>query len=399
MFDSVNPFFMICCEMWCIILVCIKCSKNIPDGSAYCNHCGARQSAANKRRSRGNGEGSIYKSDGKWRATITVGFEVRDGQLHQIRKSKCGFDKKQDARDWITANMPELKQRAADRHNPGITLRQLYDEWFPTHRAGKSTMDCYKAAFKVFADVVDYPMEEQDVDDLQECLDSCGKGRRTKENARACLGLVYKYGIPRNCIPKDRNLAQYLDVGDHDESRGEGLNDIELSKIRKLAENGDTAAVLVYCHCYLGFRPAAFISLRVADYIPAEKAFVGGIKTTAGRGRTVTVSPKIQPYVDTLLSRSADCVFTTTGKPLRLKEYRSLFYSVLERCGIDNPVDDDGRHRLTPHSCRHTFATLMKRVSGSDTDKLALIGHTSTEQLRYYQDVSYSDLRRITDAI
>ena len=46
---------------------------------------------------------------------------------------------------------------------------------------------------------------------------------------------------------------------------------------------------------------------------------------------------------------------------------------------------------------RHAFATLMKKVSGSDTDKLALIGHTSTTQLREYQDVRYEDLRAITD--
>lgn len=57
------------------------------------------------------------------------------------------------------------------------------------------------------------------------------------------------------------------------------------------------------------------------------------------------------------------------------------------------------RHRLTPHSCRHTFATLLKRAHGSDADKLALIGHTSTDQLRDYQDVPVEDLRRIIDQI
>ena len=55
--------------------------------------------------------------------------------------------------------------------------------------------------------------------------------------------------------------------------------------------------------------------------------------------------------------------------------------------------------RLYPHSCRRTFATLMKRVDGADKDKLELIGHTSNEMLRYYQDVSLEDLRRITDAL
>ena len=70
---------------------------------------------------------------------------------------------------------------------------------------------------------------------------------------------------------------------------------------------------------------------------------------------------------------------------------------------IDNPMVEVGggvlRHRLSPHSCRHTFATLIKRVEGSDKDKLELIGHTSTEMLRHYQDVSLKDLKKITDAI
>lgn len=89
-------------------------------------------------------------------------------------------------------------------------------------------------------------------------------------------------------------------------------------------------------------------------------------------------------------------------KQMTIEQYRALFYQVLDACGIDNPVDEQGgakRHRYTPHSCRHTFATLMKRVPGADKDKLELIGHTSQEMLRHYQDVDYQDLRRVTDAI
>ena len=40
------------------------------------------------------------------------------------------------------------------------------------------------------------------------------------------------------------------------------------------------------------------------------------------------------------------------------------------------------RHRYTPHSCRHTFATLLKDVPAPDKDKLRLIGPTSAEMLR-----------------
>jgi integrase len=57
------------------------------------------------------------------------------------------------------------------------------------------------------------------------------------------------------------------------------------------------------------------------------------------------------------------------------------------------------RKHITFHCFRHTFATLMKNVSAPDKDKLSLIGHTSTEMLRHYQDTDLDALRRITDAL
>ena len=57
------------------------------------------------------------------------------------------------------------------------------------------------------------------------------------------------------------------------------------------------------------------------------------------------------------------------------------------------------RHKYTPHSCRHTFATLMKRVDAPSKYKQELIGHASEEMLKYYQDVEISDLKKITDLI
>ena len=261
-------------------------------------------------------------------------------------------------------------------------------------------MNCYQAGFRLFAPLWLVPMEDIDIDDLQDCLDDADVGLRTKQNAKTALGLVYKYGIPRDAVPKDRNLAPFLRIRDGSAGKKTGLSSEELEKVRKAAVSGDAMARMVLCHCYLGFRPTGFLALTVSDYNPDEKAFLGGIKTDAGIDRTVTVSPKIQPYVDEFLVAAAGgYVFGEAGKTLGIKKYRTAFYDLLKRLGIDNPVDEEGRHRLTPHSCRHTFATLMKRVKAPDTDKLALIGHTSTDQLREYQDVPFEDLRAITDLL
>ena len=392
-----------------------KCGRDMADGFAFCPYCGRKQQRAGKKpKSRGNGLGSVYKlPDGKWCAEKTVGWTVDPlppdappGTVPKRRRQKVRrrFQTKKDA----LAALPFLT--AADRHprtgsmtqrkKTKITLRELYDQWEPTHDRSRSTMNCYRSGFRLFAELWSTPMEDLDVDDLQTCLEDSDAGRRTQENARAALGLVYKYGIPRDAVPKDRNLAQFLKISEPGGSKKPGLSLAELDLVRKAAAGGDPFGAIVLCHCYLGFRPTALLQLTVADYSPDRRCFVGGIKTEAGKGRTVTVSPKIQPYVDALVAAAGGgYVFGRLGAQLSLAEYREEFYALLDRCGIKNPVDASGRHRLTPHSCRHTFATLMKNARGSDADKLALIGHTSAEQLREYQDVPLEDLRAITDQL
>lgn len=170
------------------------------------------------------------------------------------------------------------------------------------------------------------------------------------------------------------------------------------------AEKDFKGAAYVLCQCYLGFRPSEFLALEVTRYNRQERAFIGGAKTDAGKDRVVTVSPKIQPIIDKLVQDKINgYVFSAPdGTALSIAAYRDMFYSALDACGIDNPVEGEGdfrKHRYTPHSCRHTFATLMKRVAGTEKDKLELIGHTSGDMLRHYQDVNFEDLRRITDAL
>ncbi len=375
---------------------CRKCRTEIPDGSKFCAQCGVRQDISRGQKNRGNGQGSVYQlPNKKWIAIKTICYEPgEDGKTKRITRSKSGFRTKKEALDY-------LPQIAAERRPKAVTFRQVYDAWELTHRAGKSTMDCYRAAMKYFAPVWYIKLPDITIDDLQKCMDECAKGKRTRENMKALCGLLYKYAIPRKLT--DINMGQYLIVGGGDNGSKDALPDAAVKEIERhsgLIPGAD----YVMCQCYLGFRPSEFLALDVSNYNAEEKAFVGGAKTDAGRDRVVTVSPKIQPIVDRLVAgkKNGPVFCGSSGKQMDIKAYRSLFYRVLEQCGIDNPIEEVcgvKRRKYTPHSCRHTFATMMKRVSGSDKDKLELMGHTSTEMLRHYQDVSLPDLRRITDAL
>lgn len=373
---------------------CRKCRRDIPDGCVFCPLCGVKQDTGQNPKARGNGQGSVYQLPNRtWICVRTVGYRAADGKLLRQKRSKSGFKTKKEA----IAYLPKL----ADTPRPrAVTFAQLYDMWLPTHRAGKSTLDCYRAAYKWYQPVQRIPLAEITVDDLQDCLDDCERGKRTRENMKALAGLMYKYGIPRRLT--DMNLAEYLVVS----GESGGKSGLPLEALEKIQQRvgKSRAADYVYCQCYLGFRPSEFLALDVRDYDRQERAFRGGGKTEAGTDRIVTVSPKIQPIIDRLTAdKIGGPVFCAEdGGALRIEKYREMFYQLLADCGIDNPeykVGDVTRKTYTPHSCRHTFATLMKRVGGADKDKLELIGHTSTEMLRHYQDVCYSDLRAITDAI
>lgn len=377
-------------------MICVKCGAQVPD-LPFCGACGWKQEKAPPvKHKRGNGQGSVYKlPSGKYKAVVTSGYYVDDqGRTRRHTRSQV-FTTKKDA----VAALPGLKESPKVRQRKAMTFWQVFDAWLPTHKAGKSTLDCYRSAVRYFGPLYSMPFPDVDVDDLQDCLDECPKGRRTKENMRACAGLMYKYAIPRHLTGDGLNLAQYLTVSGDGAAHRDALTELELARLWKFVDivpGADHVLIM----CYTGFRPSEYLALTAESYDAASQTLTGGAKTAAGKNRVVTLSPKIAPLVAQRAARGGPLA----GEITDLKRWSdSVFYPALEACGIENPMVEVAggvqRHRITPHSCRHTFATLIKRVQGADKDKLELIGHTSTEMLRHYQDVGLEDLRKITDAI
>lgn len=382
------------------VMTCRKCGQTVPEGP-FCFQCGAKQDApARTPRKRGNGTGSVYKlPNGKYKAVVVLNYYLdEDGNMKKHTRSRV-FDKKKDA---VTA-LVTLPNEKVEKKN-SMTFAELYDKWFPTHRASKDTMYCYRSAFKHFAPIHTMRIADIELDDIQECMDNCPAGKRTHENMKALCGLMYKYGIPRKIVPDNLNLAQFLVVTGASGPSRKSFTDDQIKLILNSVGTVEYADY-VACMIYLGFRPSEMLDLKVEDYNRKERYLVGGAKTDAGKNRTVTISPKIQPIIDRLTEgRTEGYIFRgPAGGHMSRQTFTDIFHAVLEQVGIDNPivskVNDVPRHMYTPHTCRHTFATMMKRVRAPGKDKQALIGHASEEMLYYYQDVDLDDLRSITDNI
>lgn len=370
--------------------------------------------AENKRR--GIGTGYIKQmADGQWRATITTEIYsvIDDDGVKRMRrhtKSKL-YPSRTAAERGIQDLQREHETENAASLSKQTTLSEIYEaweEWFVRFKRSKKTTDCYRSAYLHLASLYQEPIGEITIEQLQDCIDSCPRGKRTRENMKALLGLLYKYAIPRKMA--NVNLATYLVLTYDKKTENiprQSLTDEEISRIFDLAKDDEDARD-VCCLIYLGLRPSEFLGLKVENVDLKQGYIVGGIKTEAGIDRVVTISPRILDFMSMRIGfRTEGYVF---GNPDRKYSRRDLkrwsegpFRQVLERANIDNPLVPAGgktlRHRITPHNCRHTFARMVKKIDAPVEDKMALIGHANEDQLRDYIDSTLPELKRVTDQL
>lgn len=361
-----------------------------------------RQPKKGKPKSRGNGQGTIYKYKNTWRLVITLGYEKvpqPDGTyiLKPHRKKKFGFKTRKEAQDYI----PILRKN--EQAVKLISFSDIYDEWneFYSPKIGRSTQDCYRAAKKYFEPIFFYTFKSITIEDLQSCIDECPKGKRTRENMKALAGLMYKYAIPRKQTD-GINLAEYLVVGKEESGTYPAFTKEQVKTIYKGAKSGVPHAEDILCMIFTGFRPAELLSLKKDDYIVTDDCayLVGGIKTEAGKGRAVTIAPNISDIIQKRYESSSPFLFPRDdGKQMTVDYFRdNYFYKCLSDLGIQHVPTKENPAEYVPYSCRHTFSNMLKNAAGADKDKAALIGHEDyTTTKRMYQSAELLNLKRITD--
>ena len=345
-------------------------------------------------RTRPNGTGTAYKRGKTWTARVVAGWRIADdGHSVPVYRTKGGFKTKRAA----LAHCPELLK--VPKQAKRSTMQEIYALWLPSHegRVGKSTMNCYKAAWKYFAPIHFMPFADIDLDDLQECVNDCPHGKRTKENMKALAGLLMKYAIPRH--QTDMNYAEYIHTGNDEKGTHPAFSHDQIALIDE--QIGITPhAEDVYCLIYTGFRPAELFSLTKDSY--KDGILYGGIKTAAGKNRAVPVHPKIAPIIESKLSQISDFLFPKDdGTQMSPKYFRdNYFYPVLAAAGIQPIPTKENPAHYVPYSCRHTFANLLKDAPGSDKDKAGLMGHEDYKTTqKHYQSAEIEAFKSIINAL
>lgn len=364
-------------------MICKKCSTELPDVAVYCFMCGTKQITERRTKQRGNGQGSVFKFGNGWKAKKTIGwYNDGAGKAHRKVTTKQGFKTKKEALEWLSQEFTEKKKE--------YTLREIFDMYIAASEASDRVKSQYRYMFNKVGNALYLPINTVTYEMLQEAVNKSGYAKNSQVMMRSVISQVYDFAIPRGYAEK--NIAKYIKVtGDVYEKR-EGIPVENIKDIESLASQNDEYAKIVLINIFTGFR---IMELLKARYDASRNVLTGGLKTEAGKNRVVPISPRIQPYIDELYAMHPDgMIFSHLSK----QKYTEAFGEVMSAAGIDNPIEG-GRHRYTPHSCRHTFATLLKYVDGPDADKIKLIGHANVDMMHYYTDTQIEDLRKIINSL
>ena len=401
-------------------MICPKCKATPPDGSVFCNQCGKKLQQTKKRRTktRGNGTGCAYYDTARrcWVAQVIDGYKplpplsADDPNKHcqrvPIKRTKSGFKRKEDA-------LLYCQQLKADQNGPdfSLTLQQIYDAWEPWYspRVDPSTMAGYRAAFKYFQSLHQWPIVNISAGDLQNCLDTCDKGKRTHQNMKVVAGLLWKYAKSKHIVTQVE--SETLFTGKGKSQKREALTDLEVEQIRQ-AIGAARYAEYIYCLCYLGYRPGEMLEIRKDQVIEhnGRLFLIEGKKTDAGRNRTVPVHQKIENIIRArLYVPGTDLVFPqyTFSRPSKkapvplfqgFKQMTDNYFreSVFKPICADLGIADG----KVPYAARHTFSNMLKKAAGDDIDKAALMGHSDyTFTQTKYQSTNLDELAAVVDSI
>lgn len=315
-----------------------------------------------------NGMGTITKRKGVTKPYLVYGTAVKvDGVTKRPYLGAFKTRKEAEQRRIEYYQNPNIKRSE-------LTFKQVFEEYKKSMKytkLSKSSQDNYKAAYKHCEKLYGIFFCNLRTGQMQEIINDMHTKGMSKSSVKKVLtlfSLLYRYALENDVVNK--NYAEYVILPDIEEKEKREMTDIEVEKIKKAALSGNKAAKWTYYLICSGWRISEMLELTIFNYDAEKNSFVGGLKTDAGKNRTVPVFSEVQWIVDEQLAQKGETVFCTKdGKKMTSDYFRKhMFNPMLEELGLDES--------LVPHQTRHTFSTNLKRKGADDFYRRALLGHS-----------------------
>jgi integrase len=352
---------------------------------------------------RGNNEGSIYKrKDGRWEAKSTIAYDengkpVRKSTYHKTRK---------EAQDALREAQTRLANNFAQLDN-STTLRAWSEIWLKSKASTlkSSTYENYSHMLKhILPSLGHCKLKDLKNVQLQTFLNNLDKGKSTLEKVRCVLYCMLQEAENNELIL--RNVARGLKLPKSAEpsKKRDAFTPEEVTLIEGNADNLeflDVIAILVNT----GLREGELLAIRRQNvnlensciYVTHAATRINGKPTlgtpkTPESVRTIPVSAWVLGLITARLPEDDGFMFQCkNGDIWSPRSFLRAYKKALERIGV---------RYLSPHCCRHTYATRL-HAAGADTKTIqTLMGHTDYAlTANVYTHVKETELRKAVELL
>lgn len=347
-------------------MVCRKCKKEIPDESAFCLYCGAKQlvNVTHRVKSRGNGTGTVYQlPNKKWKAEVVVGYYHENGKLKKRRRTGT-FDKKKDA----IAALSTL--RGAEPAQKIPTMHDMYSNFTNTKKydkLSKSQKDKLRFAWDKIYSIQLTKISDLSVQLMQDTIDETTNSFYPARDIKVLLSHLYDLAIKHGV--EHSNKSKYIELPDAPKAKRQVFSEEDLAKFWDdyngqcpdgPAEQHDfTGYILIMI--YTGMRIGELFGIKKDNVHLNDHYMIGGEKSAAGRDREIPINNLIFPIVQKFLQHSKRKLVERN-----LDGFYDDYWETIQRLEIKN---------YPPQTCRHTYFTLLAERKVHPSLIAAMGGH------------------------
>lgn len=369
-------------------MLCRKCKREIPDGSVFCNFCGKKQSTAKRRnRKRPHGSGTIRK-DTRYKnpyialapASSHGAGRVYLGAFPDVKSAQAAID------EFIKHGRPELY---------GATLKDIYELWSDIHFKQIKDASTWISMWKRFKSIENMKISDIRTAHFQPIV-SAATSSSSASKLKSLALMLCRFALENDLV--DKNYAEFLKLPKFEKTEKLIFTPEQISILWDHSE--DKRFQVILAMIYMGFRLGEMIILKKSDIHFAEGFVVGGIKTEAGTNRIIPFPPSIPEikkfFQDWCQDSPKELLFGMTERQFRhVYFYQPLseikFINARRRTDSGNSWEFDDENHLTPHSTRHTFASLSAAAGMRPDNLQKIIGHakySTTADIYIHKDVS-----------
>ena len=380
-----------------MLIQCPECSLQVSDKAQACPHCGypmknksfSQKSPPGKKKYKRlpNGFGQITELKNRnlrnrFRAMVSEGKTEYGKPIQKLLRPQAYFPTYKDAYEALL----EYHRNPYDL-SKDLTIKEVYERWLKEYKGNPAP---HTAAWQYCSNV--YNMKARDIRarHIKGCINNGVKYKDDQEipvplsakpRIKQLFSLILDYAMEYEIV--DKNFARTFTLPEEisieiEESKEHHIafTDEELAK---LWSNQSMAIVdIILFQCYTGWRPQELCELKISNVNLDKHYIIGGMKTKAGKQRTVPVHPRVQPilqkYHSLAVQHQSEYLFNVPNKwhqdqliPLKYDRYYKDFKNIIAKLNLDP------NHK--PHDPRKQFVTMAKKAKVDQFAIKRIVGH------------------------